>query len=216
MGELKESVFIIGSPDMDVMVSEKLPPIEQVKEYYGIGFENYALSIFHPVTTEVEDMNGYAQNYFTALKSFGSNYVQIYPNNDKGSDIIMQEVKQLQHHKNFKIFPSIRFEYFLTLLKHASFIIGNSSAGIREAPYYGVPTINVGTRQNGRSPNPDIINTTYNTTDILKGLQDGCGQKRNRKPQQLFGNGKSAVLFAETLSDECFWKTKKQKAFKDV
>jgi len=216
MGELEESVYVIGSPDMDIMLSENLPHIDVAKEYYGIGFENYALSIFHPVTTEYDQTHEYAESYFEALIQSDHNYVVIYPNNDKGSDIIMQHVKNLQHYSRFKIFPSIRFEYFLTLLKNASFIAGNSSAGIREAPCYGVPTINVGTRQNGRSSNSYIINTGYNSKDILKGLKKGCDQKINNRSQQLFGNGKSALLFAEILSDECFWKTKKQKAFKDV
>lgn len=216
MGELMETVYVIGSPDMDVMLSENLPDIGSVKAYYEIGFQKYALSIFHPVTTEYEVMDEYAEAYFEALVSSGLNYVMIYPNNDKGSDIIMQQVRKMQYHSNFKIFPSIRFEYFLTLLKHASFIIGNSSAGIREAPYYGVPTINIGTRQNGRSSNPDIINTTYHPNDMLDGIKKGSKQKGKTKAQQLFGNGKSALLFAEILSDECFWKTKKQKAFKDV
>src|SRR6266487_3094805 len=211
MGELEESVFVIGSPDMDVMLSTNLPGINTVKEYYEIEFENYALSIFHPVTTEFEEMNEYAEDYFNALLDSGLNYVQIYPNNDKGSDIIMHEVKKLDQHTHFKIFPSVRFEYFLTLLKHASFIIGNSSAGIREAPFYGVPTVNVGTRQNGRSSNPDIINTMYKANDILNGLKRTCNQKRNGK--QLFGNGKSAAHFSEILLNGKFWKTKKQKAF---
>src|SRR4030095_3338465 len=184
MGELEESVFVIGSPDMDVMLSENLPGIEAVKEYYEIEFDNYALSIFHPVTTEFDLMPEHAANYFEALAHSGLNYVAIYPNNDKGSDIIMQQVKKLQHHSNFKVFPSLRFEYFLTLLKHASFIIGNSSAGIREAPCYGIHTVNVGTRQNGRSRNPHIINTSYEVTDILKGLRKVCNQQRNGVKQQ--------------------------------
>jgi UDP-N-acetylglucosamine 2-epimerase (hydrolysing) len=216
MGELTESVYVIGSPDMDVMLSENLPGIHAVKEYYEIEFENYALSIFHPVTTEFDEMNEYAKDYFKALLNSGLNYVQIYPNNDKGSEMIMQEVKKLEQSDHFKIFPSVRFEYFLTLLKHASFIIGNSSAGIREAPYYGVTTVNVGTRQNGRSSNRCIINTTYKGDDILNALNKTCNQKRNGRSQQLFGNGKSASLFFEILSDKNFWKTKKQKAFKDA
>src|SRR4051794_5651819 len=128
----------------------------------------------------------------------------------------MQQVKKLQHHSNFKVFPSLRFEYFLTLLKHASFIIGNSSAGIREAPYYGVHTVNVGTRQSGRSCNPHITNTSYQASDILKGLREVCNKPGNGVKQQLFGNGKSASIFSEILYSKNFWETKKQKAFKDA
>src|SRR6266542_2835469 len=114
MGELDESIYVIGSPDMDVMLSGNLPDIDAVKKYYEIEFDNYALSIFHPVTTEFEGMHFYAENYFEALVDSNFNYVAIYLNNDNVSDIFIHHVKKLQQHPNFKIFPSVRFEYFLT------------------------------------------------------------------------------------------------------
>ena len=78
-------------------------------------------------------------------------YIIIFPNNDLGSSEILKGYEKLKNNSRFKIFPSLRFEYFLTLLKNAQFIIGNSSAGIREAPYYNVPIINIGTRQKNRA-----------------------------------------------------------------
>ncbi len=66
----------------------------------------------------------------------------------------------------FEYFLPLRFEYFLTLLKKAQFIIGNSSAGVREAPYYGLPIINIGTRQQNRALNADIINVDYQVESI--------------------------------------------------
>ncbi len=215
MGELDESIYVIGSPDMDVMLSGNLPDIDAVKKYYEIEFDNYALSIFHPVTTEFEVMHFYAENYFEALLDSNFNYVAIYPNNDKGSDIIMHHVKKLQQHPNFKIFPSVRFEYFLTLLKNASFIVGNSSAGIREAPYYGVPTVNIGTRQNGRTKNTDIIHCCYGKNDIARSIKEALHQKKFPL-QYSFGEGNSANLFFEIVGEDSFWQTQKQKAFKDV
>lgn len=214
MGELEESIYVIGSPDMDVMLSENLPDIDAVKAYYEIDFNKYALSIFHPVTTEFDMMDEYAHNYFDALVYSDLNYVMIYPNNDKGSELIMHQLRKYRDHSRFKIFPSLRFEYFLTLLKHASFIIGNSSAGIREAPYYGIPTVNVGTRQNGRTTNNDIIHCSYKMFDIEKGIEKALVQ--NKFPLQYsFGDGNSASLFLEILNANSFWQTQKQKAFKD-
>jgi UDP-N-acetylglucosamine 2-epimerase (hydrolysing) len=215
MGEVDGSVYVIGSPDMDLMLSEKLPSIETVKQYYEIGFDTYALSIFHPVTTECDLTQAYAKNYFEALMESCLKYVVIYPNNDKGSDIIMQHVNQISAGPDFKVFPSVRFEYFLSLLKHCSFIIGNSSAGIREAPYYGVPTVNVGTRQNGRTKSRNIIHTGYSKKEIVKGIEKALHQKR--VPLQYhFGNGNSAHLFSAIVNDECFWQTQKQKGFKEA
>jgi LacI family repressor for deo operon, udp, cdd, tsx, nupC, and nupG len=73
-------------------------------------------------------------------------WVGIYPNNDTGADKIIHMLSDFG-----VVIPSMRFEYFLTLLRHADCIMGNSSAGIREAPVYGVPSINIGTRQQGRA-----------------------------------------------------------------
>ena len=67
----------------------------------------------------------------------------IYPNNDSGNEIILKEYMKLKKYSKIKLLPSMRFEYYLTLLKHAKFLIGNSSSGIMEAPYYGTPAINI-------------------------------------------------------------------------
>lgn len=214
MGELDTSIHIIGSPDMDVMLSESLPSLETVKQHYDIPFDNYAISLFHPVTTEIDSLLHNAENYFNALGESGLNYVVIFPNNDKGSELIMHHIRKCQNSDNYKVFPSIRFESFLTLIRNARFIIGNSSAGIREAPYYGVPTINIGSRQNRRSNDPDIIHTSYSKSSISDAIQKALGQKLTAK--QLFGSGKSDVLFSEILEKDEYWQTSKQKTFSDL
>lgn len=214
MGEIDSSVYVIGSPDMDVMLSDKLPSQAEVVTHYDIPFEQYAISLFHPVTTEIEHQQQNADNYFTALDRSGVNYITIYPNNDKGSEVIMQYVRERQHNSQFKIFPSIRFESFLTLIKNAQFMIGNSSAGIREAPYYGVPTVNVGSRQHRRSSNADILHTTYDAEDIYSAIQKALQKKL--EPKQLFGTGNSDKLFASILNSDQYWQTAKQKIFADI
>jgi UDP-N-acetylglucosamine 2-epimerase (hydrolysing) len=126
----------------------------------------------------------------------------------------MHHVRKCQTNAKYRVFPSIRFESFLTLIKNAQFIIGNSSAGIREAPYYGVPSINVGTRQNKRSDNPDIIHTRYGKEEIISAIKTALVQKI--KAKQLFGTGKSDCLFAEIILSEKFWQTTRQKTFADL
>lgn len=214
MGEMEGDIYIIGSPDMDLMLSDKLPSVEQVKKHYEIDFEHYAISLFHPVTTEMEAMETYADQYFKALELSKLNYLVVYPNNDKGSEIIQSKIRKLKKKNCFKIFPSIRFESFITLLKNAQFLIGNSSAGIREAPYYGLPTVNVGSRQNKRSNNEDIIHTGYNTAEIGAGIKLALEKKIPAK--QLFGAGNSDILFKEILSNQQFWEKNKQKTFSDI
>ena len=213
MGEKEDSIFTIGSPDMDVMFSGNLPSWQTVKSYYDIHFDKFAVAMFHPVTTEIDILDQYAEDYVSALESSGLNYIVIYPNNDKGSDIILSRLMRLQNNHHFKLFPSTRFEYFLSMLKKATFIVGNSSAGIREAPCYGIPTVNIGTRQNGRSNDPDLINTSYNKQDIEAGINKALTQKVQTK--QLFGDGKSADKFLATLNSEAYWQTSRQKSFYD-
>jgi len=215
MGEMKSSIYTIGSPDIDIMFSNDLPTIEVAKEYYQIPFDQYGIVMFHPVTTEANDMKHYAQNFVAALQNDSHNYVVIYPNNDLGSQFIIDEYSNLKEHSRFRIFPSLRFEYFLTLLKNSQFIIGNSSAGIREAPYYGIPIINIGTRQQNRAVNADIINVDYSEESILKAL-NSIDSHKIQKTNSDFGKGNSAQLFLESLKDSSIWDVNHQKQFRDL
>ena len=215
MGEIKSSIFTIGSPDIDIMFSDKLPTIESVKEYYQIDFNQYAIVMFHPVTTEANQMKEYAEDFVESLLETDENFVVIYPNNDLGSKYIIDAYQKIAANSRFRIFPSLRFEYFLALLKNAKFIIGNSSAGIREAPYYGIPIINIGTRQQNRTLNADIINVDYQKGNIIKALQTVNTHKVNRTEND-FGKGDSAELFLSSLSSAKIWEINHQKEFKNI
>jgi UDP-hydrolysing UDP-N-acetyl-D-glucosamine 2-epimerase len=215
MGEIKESVFTIGSPDIDIMFSDNLPDLEKVKEYYKIPFVDYAVVMFHPVTTEFQTMKQYAADFVDCLLRDNHNYVVVFPNNDLGSQFIIDAYQQLKRNERFRIFPSLRFEYFLTLLKNSQFIIGNSSAGIREAPYYGIPIINIGTRQQNRSIHGDIIHSDY----TKNGIDDALSKIGSRKTQSSvddFGKGNSAELFLKSLQKDDIWQLNHQKQFRDL
>ena len=142
-------------------------------------------------------------------------YLMIYPNNDLGSSIILDAYQTLKENPNFRILPSVRFEYFLTLLKNADFIIGNSSAGVREAPYYGVPTINIGTRQQNRINLMDIQNIDCKAEQIVGAIAD-MKEKNITESVQAFGNGNSAALFLKSLENKAIWNINHQKQFRDI
>ncbi len=214
MGEIESSIYTIGSPDIDVMFSDELPHLETVKDYYQIPFEKYAIVMFHPVTTEVKEMKQHAENFVKALQNDTHNYVVIYPNNDLGSQSIIERYQALKENSRFRIFPSLRFEYFLILLKNSQFIIGNSSAGVREAPYYGIPIINIGSRQQNRAVHTDIINLDYTTMSIEEALKN-IDVKEFNKVTADFGQGNSAQLFMETIEDKAIWEINHQKQFRD-
>ena len=171
--------------------------------------------MFHPVTTEAKEMEQYTDNFISALENDMHNYVVIYPNNDLGSAYIIEGYKKLKANPRFRIFPSLRFEYFLTLLKNSQFIIGNSSAGIREAPYYGIPIINIGTRQQNRAVHADIVHVDYRRESILAALE--LIDNHIIIPTETdFGQGNSAQLFLESIENEAIWEINHQKQFKDI
>ena len=215
MGEIEESIFVIGSPDIDLMNSKNLPSIEEAKKYYDIEFKNYAIAMFHPVTTEYDKIQKYAKDFIDALIDSNFNYVIIYPNNDMGSVEILNEYKRLQNKQKFRLFPSLRFEYFLVLLKNAKFIIGNSSAGIREAPYYNVPSIDIGTRQNNRAKIESIIHCSYAKKNILKAINKVKNLKLNKIQKNYFGEGNSDKLFFKIINSNKIWDISCQKQFCD-
>jgi UDP-N-acetylglucosamine 2-epimerase (hydrolysing) len=216
LGEFKKSIFTIGSPDIDLMGSKYLPDLEVVKKHYNVTYKDYSIAMFHPVTTEYENIKKYAGNFVNVLIDDTSSYVVIYPNNDLGSELILKEYKRLENNPRFRIIPSIRFEYFLTLLKNSKLIVGNSSTGIREAPYYGIPTINIGTRQENRSVHSSIINTNYFYESIKKGLSIS-NEILVEYHDETFGKGNSAELFLKSLAiNSLIWKVSKQKQFIDL
>lgn len=214
MGELKHTIFSIGSPDTDIMISSNLPDIKNVKRHYQIPFTNYGILIFHPVTTEIQYLPNHIEQVVSSVIESGKNYVIIYPNNDLGSDIIFKEYERFKDKNQFRILPTLRFEYFLVLLKNANFIIGNSSAGIREATVYGIPTINIGTRQKNRTKNKNILNVNPSKDEILRSIKKLDG--KTFAPSYDFGDGKSSDRFYEIVTDEKIWQIKIQKQFVDL
>ena len=188
MGEDKKSIQIVGSPDVDIILNKNLPNLNITKSRYNIKFDNFAISLFHPVTTDLEQFKKHIKIYFRALVKSKKNFIMPFSNNDIGSEYIMKEIRNLKSNKNFKFLPSFRFEYFLTLLKNSELIIGNSSSGIMEAPYYGIQTINLGNRQKNRLFASSILNLEFKEENIVKNILKNYGKKYRNKKYFGFGN----------------------------
>lgn len=215
LGEQSESIHIIGSPDIDVMLSDDLPEIMKVKDYYEVPFEKYAMVLYHSVTTEIGKIADHVRELVDALLESDRNYVIIYPNNDTGSEYIFSEYNRLKGRANVRIFPSLRFEYFLSLLKHAEFIVGNSSAGIHEAPVFGVPTINIGSRQQDRFTHASIFQVKEQKIAILEAINKAVDSGKFPSCKH-FGSGRSAESFIRVLVKKSLWETPKQKVFQTL
>lgn len=213
LGEAAESIHVIGSPDIDVMNSSSLPDIAEVRRYYDFDFPDYAILLFHPVTTELVELRRHVKILVDQVLASGLNYIVVYPNNDHGTEIILEEYSRFQNNPRVKIYPSMRFEYFLTTLKEATFILGNSSAGIREAPHFGVPAINLGTRQNNRVKCDLVLDATIDPDAIACALTRS--REMPRHPSALFGNGNSAESFHAIVKSSSFWNRDTQKYFVD-
>ncbi len=216
MGEDKNNIYVTGSPNIDILLSDNLPVLDSVKEYYDIEYENYAILIYHPVTTELTNIKSNCKILINALQKTNDNFIVIYPNNDMGNEIIMNEYNNLKSNNKFKIFPSLEFEKFLTLLKNAKYIIGNSSAGIMESGIYGVPAINIGSRQNGRYDDKKVFNIQsidYREADILNAISN---IEDYRIINKFFGKGNSSELILKELRKKSFWNNNVQKTFHDL
>jgi UDP-N-acetylglucosamine 2-epimerase (hydrolysing) len=211
LGEKKESIYNVGSPDIDIMLSKNLPSLNVVKKKYSINFEKYCIAILHP--TLFKDKKSFLNDikiFINSLIKSEKNYLIIYPNNDFGSDLIIDSYKKLLlKKKNFKIMKSFRFEYFLTLLKNSDLILGNSSAALMEAPIYGIPAINIGNRQENRFFHVSIKNTKFNEKQIIGAIK--ILENKKFKLTKHFGKGNSSKLISIILNKRNVWKISKQK-----
>jgi len=211
MGEMEQNIFNIGNPGIDVLFSKELPSLNNSKKKYGIDFNEYSIFVFHPVTTEFDDLDRQINEVVNSILESKLNYIAVCPNNDMGSNKIFNGYDRLKNNENIKIFKSIDHYDFLTFLKNANFIIGNSSCGVIEAPCYGVPTVDIGSRQNNRTTNDKIINSRCNKDDIIKAINKAKDYKIEK--DMSFGDGHSSDNFLEIINKKLFWRIKKQKEF---
>ncbi len=216
MGEKKENIYIIGSPNLDILLKKKLPNLSELRKRYSIKFRKFSLLVLHPVSTEIGSIKYYADTVVKSLILSKLNYVVILPNNDLGSDIIMKSFKKIKKNKKFRFLPSMKFEFYLSLLSNCDFIIGNSSSGIMEAPYLGVPTINLGSRQENRAKISSVNNLDFNQKKILKYIYNLRTNKKVYKIKNLYGIGNSSKKFLTILKNSKIWKIDSQKNFVDI
>ena len=218
MGESKKSIFVIGSPDLDIMKKKNLPIFSKAQKFYNFKSKDFCIIIFHPVTTSnSENIKNLKIIEKLVLENSKVHFLCILPNNDPGSNKFLNLYKKLSKQKNFKCYPSMRFEYFLTFLKKSKLIIGNSSSGVREAPFFGVNCINVGSRQNKRVLKSNLIHNFNNFNDINLCFKDLMSEKTIfKKKEKNFGIGKSNQLIKKIFLKKDFWKINIQKSFNDL
>ena len=211
MGEASDAVFAIGSPELDVHAKPSGVSLDEVRKHYEVPWKDYGVVIFHPVTSETDTLRGQAEALFGSLERSGRRFVVILPNNDPGSHDIMEVIGDLPR-KLFRIIPSMRFNYFSELLKNAAVLVGNSSAGVREAPFLGVPSLDIGTRQSKRGNACSVtVCAAYDDGTIQRFL--ACHWQQRFPRCEDFGNGHAVTRFVAAVNTPAFWSRSLQKSF---
>jgi len=213
LGESEDSVFVVGSPSIDVIARSdlsskvELRKLQKEKGLMGAGpiidlNGQYLVVIQHPVTTEYKESLFQIEQTIQAIHELKINTVWIWPNMDAGSDGTSKGIREYReaHRPDYiHYFKSLPIEVFASLLNNSACIVGNSSCGIREAEFLGVPCVNIGTRQSGRERGKNVLDVGYDKKEIAKAI---IHQIKHGKytPEFLYGDGKSAAKIVEILS----------------
>ncbi len=213
MGEYAEKVHVVGSPNIDVMLSDELPDLDEVRGHYEIDERPYGLLLLHPVVGEGPEIADLTGALLDGLQRAGRYIVAVYPNNDPGSEYILRPLQERAGSPFLRLLPSVRFESYLTLLRHSAVLIGNSSSGIHEAPVYGVPSINIGSRQENRFAYESIRTVDFDVPTVLRAVDDLWGHRF--APSRHFGTGDSAQAILQLLRAPMTWDTRVLKQFAD-
>lgn len=211
LGEAANSINVIGSPELDLHLRPSGVTLAEVKSRYAIPFVEYGIVLFHPVTSEEGDMGNQAKSVFGELIKSGKSFVVIAPNNDPGASEIRAVIYGLPQ-EQFRVLPSMRFFHFSELMRNASVMIGNSSAGVREAPFLGLSSLDLGTRQTNRANAASIVHASPYDCSAIKEFLVSRWNKRYAR-QEAFGEGTAAERFLYVIKSEFFWSQPMQKVF---
>ena len=206
LGERSGTIYTIGSPDLDVLLSSALPSFEEVRNHYNIPFAGgtYGICIFHPVFYEQDQIAGHAEALVAAILESEKNFIVIGPNNDPGYTHILDAYEAFSNCNKVRFFSSIRFEFFGTLLSGARMMIGNSSAALFEAPAMGVRAVNIGTRQANRLSPESVVDILPNKGEILDAI-NSTWDLPAPNTSSIRGSGKAAEDFLAVVSQQAFW-----------
>jgi len=211
LGENTDYVFNTGCPSIDLAaqsLKNKEFTFDPYKKYGGVGrkpdlSKGYLVVMQHPVTTENNQSRVHIEETLKAIASIKRPALWFWPNVDAGADgtssgiRAFRENNQLDHVHFFK---NMEPDDFLTLLIHADCLIGNSSVGIRECAYLGVPVVNIGSRQNKRDRGNNVVDVDYNEDAIKDGINYW---QRTKRPQgsSVYGGGDAGKEIAKILAE---------------
>lgn len=171
LGESPSRIVEVGEPGLDVVRATPLMSREEIEEFFALSpGEKYILACQHPVTTEVNFASSQIEQTLAALRASGLKTIFTYPNNDHGSSAIIDALNQARTETWIRVVQNLGSTKFLSALKYASVLVGNSSSGIWEAPTLRVPVVNIGTRQYRRERAGNVVDTGYDSREIQSAI----------------------------------------------
>ena len=209
MGEDPETVFVTGCPSVDLAASILESPelnFNPLKKYGGVGSNldvsnNYIVVMQHPVTTEYHEARRHVTETLYAVRDLGMPALWFWPNVDAGSDGTSKGIRAFRENEKLEkihFFKNMSPEDFLRLIYNSRCIVGNSSVGIRECCFLGVPAVNIGSRQQGRERGRNVIDVTYDRHEIMDAIRH---QVRNGRYtlEYTYGDGRAGMRIADLL-----------------
>lgn len=214
MGEENWRVHTVGFPAIDLISEGSFASPTEIESLLGIDASRpIVLFTQHSVTTEYEKATSQLRPSLAALNSLASDGIQViitYPNNDAGGQEIIRELQEFPLHPNIVVKTSLgRYLYHgvLALARNPDkriVCVGNSSSGIKETPVFGCPTVNIGSRQEGRLRGENVIDANYESDEIYSAVSSGLFEETFRKKCRATNNpywlGGAGVKIAEILS----------------
>jgi UDP-N-acetylglucosamine 2-epimerase (non-hydrolysing)/GDP/UDP-N,N'-diacetylbacillosamine 2-epimerase (hydrolysing) len=200
MGENPQFIFTVGNSSLDSI--QKIPKIskKQICYKYNLNFKKpYIVVTMHTVTSEIDKIQNYMRNVVDAISELDVQAIIIRGNADAGSNKITKIVKS----SKIKEYLSIPFSDYINILRNSSALVGNSSSGIMEAPFLGIPSVNIGTRQSGRLRSKSVIDVNYVKLNIKNAIKhaiyDKDFLKQIKTQKSLYGNGKTSKKIIKIL-----------------
>lgn len=211
LGEDERTIFPVGSTSLDVIEDldlNDLRPVVALQGKTGVGSildlgKPYLLVLQHPVTTEYEENLSHVSETVKAINSLRMNTVWIWPNMDAGSDGISKGIRVFREDKKpeyVHFFKSLPIEHYAPLLRNAACIVGNSSSGIRESAFLGVPSVNLGSRQKGRERGENAMDVDYDCREIEEAIRRQV-QHGPYPSNHLYGDGKAGLKIVKIIKE---------------
>jgi len=208
MGEEDWRIHIVGAPGLENIKRLVLYTEKEILKLTGIDVnENTIICTYHPVTLEGEDsVKWQIKNLLEALSKFDLQIIFTRPNAEVGSDKIVNMIKKsVDNNPKAYFFDSLGSKLYLSFLKYAKAVVGNSSSGIIEVPSFFIPTVNIGNRQEGRLQPESVIQTGYSVNEICKGIEKALYDteflKKIKTIKNPYGDGNASKYVIKAIKE---------------